>query len=251
MTRGNLPKISPTLLRFFARYSEHYLRRHFHAIRLLRGAGAPALPNEPSIIYLNHAAWWDPLVCLFLARRFFRERPSYAPIDAAALARYRFLQKLGFFGVAQNSRQGAAQFLQSARAILSQPESLLWLTPQGHFADVRQPIEFQPGLAHLLKHSPRAHVLPLAIEYTFWEDRKPEVLLAFGDVAQPNEQSVPLVEALAAAASKLSQAAQRRQPYEWESLLRSSGSVQPVYDFWRSLRARFRGEQFQPGHSDL
>ena len=31
------PEISQPLLRFFGRYAEGYLRRHFHAVRLLRG----------------------------------------------------------------------------------------------------------------------------------------------------------------------------------------------------------------------
>ena len=37
-TGGPLPEISQPLLRFFGRYAEGYLRRHFHTVRLLKGA---------------------------------------------------------------------------------------------------------------------------------------------------------------------------------------------------------------------
>ncbi len=41
----------------------------------------------------------DPLICLRLAAELFPDRTHYGPIDAQALGRYRFFEKLGFFGV--------------------------------------------------------------------------------------------------------------------------------------------------------
>ncbi len=250
MRRGALPEISPTLLRLFGHYGDGYLRRHFHSIRLLRDSEASPLPSGPAVVYLNHAAWWDPLVCLFLARRFFPDRSSFSPIDAVALQRYRFFRKLGFFPVEQNSVRGAAEFLRTATAVLQNDNSLLWLTPQGRFTDVRQPVELQPGVSHLARRLPEVTFRPLALEYTFWEERRPEVLLAFGKlVSAPNETS--LTENLRETMGRLAAASQRRAAHEWEPLLRARGGVQPFYDFWRSLGARWRGERFQAGHSEL
>ncbi len=235
-----LPRISRPLWHFFGRYSARYLARHFHSVRMLQSASPPNELGRPLVVYLNHAAWWDPLVCLLLARTFFAGRPAYAPMAAAALARYGFFKRLGFFPV-----EGAANFLRTSRAILAQEESVLFLTPQGKFVDPRRPAVFAPGLDHLVAHAPHARFLPLALEYPFWEERKPEVLLAFG---QPRED---LAGALNATARTLAAAAQRRQPNEWQILLRSKSGVSWPYDFWRWGRARLRGEAFQRDHSQL
>lgn len=238
-TAVSVPKISQPLLRFFGKYATCYLRRHFHAVRLLKP------PNESpkaQVVFLNHAAWWDPLVCLFLARELFRGRPAYAPMEASALQRYGFLKRLGFFPVETGAARGAATFLRTSLAILAQPENMLFLTPQGEFADARAPLVFAPGLEHLAERAVHATFLPLALEYTFWEERKPEVLLAFGE---------PGWDQLGPAQARLAAAAQRRQPDEWEVLLRAKSGVNWPYDLWRRTRARLRGEAFRSEHSRL
>jgi 1-acyl-sn-glycerol-3-phosphate acyltransferase len=144
-----------------------------------------ALPNSfselPVAVFANHASWWDPLVCLLLAAEYFPGRASFAPIDARALQRYRLLERFGFFPVEVRSARGAAAFVQNASTILESPKRILWLTPQGKFTDVRErPVSFQRGLAHLAGRVGPSVFLPIALEYTFWEERTPEVLLAFG-----------------------------------------------------------------------
>ena len=240
------PRISQPLLRFFGRYSARYLARHFHAIRLLGSEPPPNESEAPLVIYANHAAWWDPLVCLFLAREFFPGRATYAPMEAASFGRYGFFRRLGFFPVETGRVRGAAEFLRTATAILGEPRNALFLTPQGKFADVRAPLIFAAGLEHLAARVPGARYLPLAVEYTFWEERKPEVLLAFGAADGGDVHG-----RLAAAQARLAAAAQRRSPNEWQILLRKESGVNWPYDLWRHARARFRGERFEPGHSQL
>jgi hypothetical protein len=65
------------------------------------------------------------MICLFLARRLFPDRRHYGPIEAAALTRYRFFEKLGFFGVEPGTIQGARRFLEIGKEILEQPDSVL------------------------------------------------------------------------------------------------------------------------------
>jgi hypothetical protein len=102
-------------------------------------------------------------------------------MDAAALERYAFFKRIGMFGVEQNSRRGAVQFLRIVRAILSDADHILWLTPQGRFADARErPVQFKPGIGHLGDAAERVCFLPLAVEYVFWEERLPEILVRFG-----------------------------------------------------------------------
>ena len=64
-----LPPFSWPLHGWFMWYVRRYLRRNFHALRLLRGAdGAadrPAIADEPVVFYSNHPGWWDPITFLF------------------------------------------------------------------------------------------------------------------------------------------------------------------------------------------
>jgi len=50
---------------------------------------------------------------------------------------------------------------------------------------------------------------------------------------------------------RLAQASMRRVPGEFKLLMESRRGVGGVYGFWRSLKARFRGEQFDPKHGKL
>lgn len=254
---SDLPRQSEWLLRWFTAYARGYVARHFHAVRLFGAAPAPPPPGTPLVIYLNHPSWWDPLLCLLARAAFFAERRSFAPIEAAMLARYRFFGRLGFFGIEPNSARGAVRFLRVAETILRAPNAALWLTPQGRFCDARQrPAGFKPGLGHLAARLEHAVFLPLALEITYWEERTPEALLHFGRPVeasrqtprQPDAWTASLEAALEQAQETLAAAALRRDPAEFRVLLRGAAGVGGGYDLWRRLRAAWRGETFNSEH---
>jgi phytoene desaturase len=248
---------SPWLIRGFTRYVRRYLRRHFHAVRLAC-KGRPEAPTEvPLIIVLNHPSWWDPLLCTVLAG-LFPGREHYAPMDAVALARYRFFERLGFFAVQQGTLAGAREFLRTGAAVLARPNAALWVTAQGEFTDPRQrPVRLRPGVGHLLRRLEGAVILPLALEYPFWQERLPEALARFGGpvpVGRGRDLSVQhwmqRIEAgLTAAQDALAAEALRRAPQAFEVLLGGRAGVGGIYDLWRRLRARLRGERFQAAHA--
>lgn len=258
-----LPRISPGLLRAFAVYSRWFLARHFHTVRLSVAGEPPHVPGLPLVIYVNHASWWDPLVCLLLQQQFFSARRAFAPIDAAALAQYRFFARLGFFGVEQHHARGAAQFWRVANELLQRPDPVLWLTPQGRFADARErPARFRPGLGHLPERGATAAYVPLALEYAFWEERKPEVLCRFGDVeiveqrasrrpARAADWTRRFEEKLARTQDALGAEACRREPADFRTLLHARSGVSFGYDMWRRLRAWLGGRKFHSEHGRL
>lgn len=254
-----VPRISPWLLRWFRWYAARYLKRHFHAVRLSRKGWPDAPHHVPLVVYLNHAAWWDPLVALLLAGRLFPRRAAYAPIEANALGRYGFMKRLGFFGIDPETRSGGLRFLRVSRAILARADTALWITPEGRFADPRErPARFRPGLAHLARSLRSGVLLPLALEYPFWEERTPEALARFGEpisVEEGRDRSVAdwnaLLEAqLRTTQDALAQQAVRRDSRDFEVLLRGRAGVGGVYDLWRRLIARWRGEAFAPEHGE-
>jgi 1-acyl-sn-glycerol-3-phosphate acyltransferase len=258
---GALPVISQPLRRLFTWYSRRYLRRHFHSLRVSRASVLPLKTDQPLVIYSNHASWWDPLVALLLANEFLPGQRVFAPIDAVALKRYGFFKRLGAFGVEQGTQRGAVQFLRVARTILQQPENTLWLTPQSRFADARErPVSFKAGIGHLPKQVGQLCFVPVAIEYVFWEERLPEILVRFGKPYETCAEEMQLspqmwteffAGQLADTQNALAAEARHRQPEKFRCLLRGASGVGGIYDCWRAVKAKWRGESFQPQHGKL
>lgn len=259
MKSAALPVLSPLLLRGFTWYCRGYLRRHFHSLRVSRAGLPPEVRGLPLVIYANHASWWDPLLGLLLKSRFFPDRSLFAPIDAAMLKRYRMFSRLGFFGVEQGTRRGAIQFLRTSEAVLHSSGHLLALTPQGRFADARErPVRFLPGLGHLATRVERAVFLPMAVEFAFWEERLPEILVRFGEPIEirrgntcalaPGYWTDLFEHKLEAVQDALSFEAKRRDPAKFQPLLHGGAGQGGVYDWWRAFQAGLRGRTFNPQH---
>ena len=255
------PRISPRLFSLFASYGERYISRSFHAVRLSRiqRPDPEALRGRPLVVYLNHPSWWDPMICLLLATRLFPDRRHYAPIEAAALSKYRFFEKLGFFGIEPGTVQGARRFLEVGGEIVQQPDSVLWITAAGRFTDPRErPVRLRPGLGHLVCRMKEGFVLPLALEYPFWEERFPEALARFGRAVTIEETSLragdwtELLGAwLESAQDELAAESLARDPSRFETLLGGRAGVGGTYDLWRRLKAKLRGERFQSAHGEM
>lgn len=253
-----LPRVARRLLQCFSVYSRLYVRRHFYSIRILKSGLPPSDGKRSVVIYLNHASWWDPLVCLHLARAYFAERSSFAPIDKASLQAYGFFKQLGFYGVEQKSSRGAMTFLRTTCELLGSERNLVWLTPQGRFADVRQrPLQLRPGIGSLADRMSNVVFVPLAIEYTFWTEPRPEILVGFGRPTipekAPRQNSRGWTEffsrALEEAQDELAAKSIRRDPTDWILLDRGDSGINAIYDGWRWLRSRIKGEGSVQKHS--
>ncbi len=256
------PAISSLWVKWFTWYARQYLRRHFHTLRIARGGFPEECHGFPVVVYLNHPSWWDPLVCAFLKNEFFPDRQAYAPIDQDMLDRYRFFRRIGFFGVDGRNGRSAAQFLRTSAEILKSPRNILFITPQSRFVDVRErPLGFTRGLGHLAAHLERAIFLPLAIEYAYWEERFPEILVRFGPATviqpqiktafDPSEWTRLFESKLAEIQDRLADLSQFRDPADFRILLRGGSGVSVFYDLWRSARARFKGESFRKDHGQI
>lgn len=249
-----VPPISAVTLRFFERIVRAYFRRHFRSV-MVQHAERFASVTGPMIVYANHSSWWDPMVSILLAQMLLPGRKHYAPMDAAALKRYPILRKLGIFPVEMASARGAAQFLRTSKAILADG-GVVWITPQGRFADPREyPLAFKPGLGALTARADNVTLLPLAIEYSFWDERLPETLLRFGeplrlDPGVSTESATHQLEvALAEVMAELKMAAIARDPSAFRVLLRGARGTGGFYDLGRRVRAMFIREPLQLDHT--
>jgi 1-acyl-sn-glycerol-3-phosphate acyltransferase len=256
-----LPPFSRQRFAWFMRYVTGYLRRHFHAVRILRGpAGVPDHPDiagEPVIFYTNHPGWWDPLVFLWLAHRLYPDRLGYGPIDARALGKYRFFSTIGLIGIEPGTWRGSATFLRAAKAASLRTDVIFWITSQGEFTDPRvRPLTLRPGVGHAVAAG-RGLVVPVAAEYPFWNERLPEALVAFGPAIRIDEQpsldaeawTAVLTSALEATQDRLAAAAIARNPRAFTQVAAGKTGVGGIYDVVRRIGAWRRGERFDPSHA--
>ena len=257
MAAVELPRRWPWLLRGFRKYSTRYVRKHFHALRL-SNTSAPFPPaDKPVLIVLNHPAWWDPLVGLVLSTRF-ADRDQFAAIDARAVEQYGFFKRLGFVGVETTSLRGAAAFLKVGRHILSEPGRVFWVTAQGRFTDVRErPLNLRSGVGHLAAKLDRGYVVPLALEYAFWDERTPEALARFGEPItisdhpgrSGKEWTAVIEAALTRTLDGLNAETMTRDPAKFTAVVSGRTGVGGVYDLWRRAKASARGQRFDPSHA--
>ena len=252
-----LVRPSRPLLSFFATYLHWYVGRHFHAIRVANAGRFPSVKG-PLIAYSNHASWWDPLALILFSRYFLPTLDHYGPMDATALKHYGFFRKLGLFPIEAGTSRGGVQFLRAAEEVLSRPRSVLWVTPEGRFTDMRtRPVVFRPGLAALVARCGACTLVPMAAEYTFWDERLPEILICCGQPIKANEQlsadewNERLCTAMAATQDELAALAKLRDPANFETILSGRVGIGGVYEGWKRLLALITGRAYQASHGSI
>ncbi len=263
MSKDDVPNVAAWFQGGFHVFLRSFLKRHFHSVAIERGSrcdrSLDLQVDAPLIVYGNHPSWWDPLIAHFLNSALFPSRQFYAPIDAEALEQYRVFGKLGFYGVQLNSTSGAAAFLKNSVAILNHGRTAVWMTPEGRFADVRDhTAPLMPGLAHLCNKLEHGWILPIALEYAFWEERLPECLVKMGEpisLADHHHLDKPrwselLTSHLRAAQADLSQQVINRSVEPFDHLLRGSRGGGLIYDSLRRVKSLATRRRFRAAHGE-
>ena len=239
----------------FGYYLHWYFWRRFHAVRVSRAGLPRAALGRPVIIYGNHPSWWDPALYILLCNKLFPGRTGFGPMDAAALGKYGVLERMGVFGIELDTPRGAARFLTTSQRVLSDPASTLWITAEGHFTDPRlRPVHLRPGLAHLARRIPGAVILPLAVEYSFWNESRPEALARFGHPIETGrsrttaEWTGHLEAELGRTMDALAAESAQRDPALFHALVRGGAGIGGIYDLWRRMRAWAAGHRFDASH---
>ena len=251
-----LPTRWEWLLWGFRGYVKRYVRKNFHAVRISKTSHALPTDNAPLLMVINHPGWWDPMIGVVLAD-LFPDTTHYAVTEAVMLKKYRTFNKLGFFGVDNTSLRGAAQFLRTGEAILAEPGRAVWVTAQGEFADVRKrPLALRPGVGHLAARASRGWVLPIALEYSFWNESKPEALvrvgrpLAMGDKKSAKDWLADIELSLTESLDVLNHETQSRDPEMFFEIFSGSVGVGGIYDAFRRSAAFMTGQKFEAGHME-
>ncbi len=255
-TGGELRAPSRRAIALFSIYLRWYMRRHFHALRVAN-AGRIPVQAQPLILFANHASWWDPLTAMLLAQTVLPEREHYAPMDETALAHYGIFRPMGFFPIDNASAHGAGQLLRAGYQILARPGAVLWITPESQFQDVRKrPIVFRPGLGALMNRTGKLTCVPVAIEYVYWNERLPEILVNVGEPLEIADGTVEdartwtnlLSYAMAATLDELAMLAMERDPEAFETILSGASGVGGVYEMWKRFSCAITGRPYHQDH---
>ena len=251
---------SPRFAAFFGWYAGRQLARRFHAVRLAQGSEAAlaALREAPgpALVAMSHASWWDPMVAVWLHRRHFPDRGNVTPMDSRELARFRFLTRLGIFGIDPDDPASLPAMVRHVEARLAtMSRGTFVVTPQGRFTDVRDPVTLRPGAASVLAAVRGMQAWCVAVEYAFWVDARPEVFIRVERVPEPAQTrraawQGALQGAMQQNADALSMAVRARKAERFTTALGGEARVHPVYDLWLRVRGRSRAidvEHRRPG----
>jgi 1-acyl-sn-glycerol-3-phosphate acyltransferase len=246
-------------LGLFSIYLRWYLRRHFHAVRVAN-VGRISPQAFPLILFGNHASWWDPLIAMLLGQTILPDRDHYAPMDAIALEHYGIFRPMGFFPVDNRTARGAAQLLRAGEKIFSRPGSVLWMTPESQFQDVRKrPVVFRSGIGAVISRMGRLTTVPVAVEYVYWNERLPEVLVNIGEPLEIADGAMEDARtwtnlhgyAMAATLDELAMLAMERDPAAFETVLEGSGGIGGIYELWKRLVCALTGKPYFHDHGSL
>ncbi len=148
--------------------------------------------DVPTILFAPHCNWWDGIVLYNTTHRIFHKEIR---LMVEELNRFPLLRRGGAYSVNKKSPQSAMKALQYSVDVVGDLRNILCIFPQGiirppHF----RPIEFQTGLAYIaenaVKRYGKVNLIPMAVDYAFFRDNRPEVVVEFGkriELRQGNE----------------------------------------------------------------
>jgi hypothetical protein len=143
---------------------------------------------------------------------------------------------------------------------MARPGAVLWITPESQFQDVRKrPIVFRPGLGALMNRSGRMTCIPIAIEYVYWNERLPEILVNVGEPLEIADGTMEdartwtnlLSYAMAATLDELAMLAMERDPDEFVTILSGSGGIGGIYELWKRFTCAVTGRAYYHEHGSL
>jgi len=180
-------KTSPFWLWVANRFFYGMLENRFYAMRY-KGYENYLSRDEkyPTILFAPHTNWWDGIVGYNICNRLIGKEIR---LMVEELNRFPLLQRGGAFNVNKKSPQASMEALKYSVDVLADLNNLLYIFPQGIIKPPNfRPIEFQTGLVYIAQKAAKKYgkvnLLPIAVNYFFLRDNRPEVLIEFGENIQ-------------------------------------------------------------------
>ncbi|WP_025886128.1 lysophospholipid acyltransferase family protein [Asaia prunellae] len=243
---------SPFITYWVARALRQRIRQNFNLVRY-SGVFPSIERGRGIILYANHPSWWDPAVFSLIQQSFMGGKPGFGPIDARSIERYPLLRKAGFLPLDSQSRSSIRALLNASQSIL-RAGGAFWITAQGAFTDVRtRPCLLQPGLAHIAKRNPQALILPVALDYTFTAESRPDIVIRFGEPFEGTNCSIAfltkqLAQVLEATCNDLTNQVITREADCFQTLLQGKAGMGGLYGSLQHALSGLKGRKHDPRH---
>lgn len=131
--------------------------------------------------FSNHNYWWDGLIPLFLARKYFKQDVR-AIMDLTQMKKHRFFSRIGAFSVDLKNSKSTIVTLRYALECLKKENRCLYIYPEGKITAVTEKNEaFQKGLAWIYQHSTSIDFVPIGINIDFTTGNKPNLYIYIGE----------------------------------------------------------------------
>ncbi len=180
-------KTSPFWLWVADRFFYGMLENRFFAFRY-KGAENfyKKAPNTPIILFAPHSNWWDGIVGYNICNRIFKKEIR---LMVEELNRFPLIRRGGAFNVNKKSPQASMQALKYSVDEIGNTGNILYIFPQGIIKPPNyRPIELQTGMTYIAEKAAKKYgkvaLLPVAVNYVFLRDNRPEVLVEFGDLIE-------------------------------------------------------------------
>jgi len=160
------------------------IENRFHSLKVKNIENFQKINSKYACIcYAPHSNWWDGILAYTLCRKVFKRKMN---LMVEELNRFPILSLAGGFSINKSSPQEAMKSLKYSVEILQNPKKILWIFPQGIIKPPNsRPVDFQSGLAYVAQNAVKKYggvnLCPIAVDYTFLREDKPEILVDIGE----------------------------------------------------------------------
>ncbi|MCD8378259.1 MAG: lysophospholipid acyltransferase family protein, partial [Candidatus Gastranaerophilales bacterium] len=146
----------------------------------------------PTIFFAPHNNWWDGIVGYNICNRICKKEIR---LMIEELNRFPLLRRGGGFSVNKKSPQASMESLQYSVRTLKDLNNILYIFPQGIITPPNhRPIELQTGISYIAqkaaKEYGKVNLVPVAVNYFFLRDNRPEVWVEFGEVIELSDAKI-------------------------------------------------------------
>lgn len=139
----------------FKLFSRVMINKHFDHIEVI---GDVEMSGERSVLLLsNHCSWWDGFWQLNLNMKVFKKKFHFMMLEEQ-LRKHWYFNYTGGFSVKKSARS-AVETLQYSAELLSHPNNLVLMFPQGEVESIhKQSVAFEKGAEKILQRTNRSEV---------------------------------------------------------------------------------------------
>ncbi|MCF8372811.1 MAG: lysophospholipid acyltransferase family protein [Bacteroidales bacterium] len=160
-------------VRFFEWYSKFMLNRHFQRISINGD-----IPRKDMSILLigNHFSWWDGFIANYLNATLW-QRKFHVMMLKEQLSQRMFLSKAGCFSI-EPGRRDIVESLNYSRDILSNPENLLVMYPQGKIESMHtKQFHFSKGIERIIPENSNIQIIMYVALVDYFSSSKPSLTI--------------------------------------------------------------------------